>query len=85
MKHLVKQYELALTACKIVFPLGFLFLEILGIALWIALADTGYGVMIGLPIMLFGVIMGIIFYFSIKYMKRKLKELCDAEKELSDK
>jgi ABC-type transport system involved in cytochrome bd biosynthesis fused ATPase/permease subunit len=75
MDTLIKQYEIALKACKVMFPLGVAFFEILGLILWISLADTGYGLPIGLPIMLFGLLFGVIFFFAIKHMSKKLNTL----------
>jgi hypothetical protein len=75
MNAFIKQYEVAFKACKISFSAGVAFFELLGLILWVALADTGYGLPIGLSIMLFGCLMGIIFFFAIKYMKKKLIEL----------
>jgi ABC-type transport system involved in cytochrome bd biosynthesis fused ATPase/permease subunit len=57
------------------FPLGVVFFEVLGLILWISLADTGYGLSIGLPIMLLGLLAGITFFFAIMYMKKKLIQL----------
>jgi ABC-type transport system involved in cytochrome bd biosynthesis fused ATPase/permease subunit len=75
MNDYVKQYELALKACKIMLPLGVAFFEVLGIILWVTLADAGYGLPIGLPIMLLGLLFGVIFFFAIRYMKNKLTKL----------
>ena len=79
MNTFANQYRLALKMCKFSFPFGVFSLEALGLILWIKLAETGYGLPIGLPIMLFGGVMAIVFFFAIKYMERKLAELEKSE------
>ena len=85
MKTLIEQYKLALIACRIMFPLGVVFFELLGLGLWIFLASTGYGLPIGLSIMLVGILMGVLFFYAIKHMEKTLAKLQAEFEDLEQK
>jgi len=76
-----EQYEIAYKACKVMFPIGVIFFELLGLILLITLFDTGYGLPIGLPMMLFGVILAVAFNFALKYMRKQIAEFEKQEKQ----
>ena len=76
-----EQYEIAYKACKVMFPIGVIFFELLGLILLITLFDTGYGLSIGLPMMLFGVILAVAFNFALEYMRKQIAEFEKQEKQ----
>jgi Na+/melibiose symporter-like transporter len=74
MNEIVKMYKLRLLVFGITIPILTIFFEILGISLWVSLSDKG-GWKYGLPIIVFGVCLGMLYLFCYKHMKNKLIKL----------
>jgi uncharacterized membrane protein len=74
MNELLKMYKQRLLAYSITMPILTAFFEILGISLWVSLSEND-GWKYGLPFIIVGVFLGVLFSFSYKQMKNKLTKL----------
>jgi hypothetical protein len=70
MLELIKMHKLRLLIFGISIPILTMFFEILGIVLWTTLNNDGWKY--GLPIIIFGICLFILYSFCYKYMKKKL-------------
>jgi Na+/melibiose symporter-like transporter len=82
MNELIKMYKLRLLALVIAAPILIIFFEILGIVLWVSLSNND-GWKYGLPIIIYGILLGILYFFCYKYMKNKLNKIQNEYNELS--